>query len=353
MVGKVIYHVFPARMTHLSPQLISAFYKSFNGFKQIFIIYGNESDFGKYKLLKEVKESIFYVSSKEDFGKLVTRDKHILLHSLIPDICIYTFFHFYKNVSVVCWGSGIKLASFKNYIRYPFKFLLYHSFKQMITLMEPDKIYLQDKYFLRNIINQPYIGEREYELDKYIENRSLDKNAKSLKVVYIGNNSTCINSYLDLAENAISQHKNAINIQFMFNYDYCVDSPLVIKLKSICDLNFPTYSFNTELYNLSDYAGYIDKCDIYVCGEERQTGLAAIYTALRLGKKLYLNGNNYDWITSLGCIVHHTREIANISSDVFLSEDSESSIDHNRKIIERFESIEMKEVAWNKILSLI
>lgn len=353
MANKVIYHVFPSRMTHLSPQLISAYSKSFKEFKQRFIVYGDESEYEIYKSMSHKVVDIVCISTTKELGKLVSKDDHIILHSLIPDICKYIFFHSYKNVSVVCWGSGIKLVTFKNYLLYPLKFLLYRSFKYMITLMEPDKTYLQEKYFLKKVINQPYIGEREYELDKYMKTRTFVEDSKSLRNVYVGNNSTCINSYLEIAENSLVSYKNDISLQFMFNYDYCQDATSVIRLKRFCDITYPTYSFNTELYGLSEYASYIDKCDIYICGEDRQTGLAAIYTALRLGKKIYLKGNNYDWITSLGCIVHHTNELKKISSDEFLSRDSDSIIENNRKVIENFENIETKIEAWHRILDIV
>lgn len=353
MAHKVIYHIFPARMTHLSPQLISAYYKSFKDYKQIFIVYGNGIGCELYRQMSDAIDGVIYVSTTREIGNIVSKDKYILLHSLIPDICRYLFFHSYKNVSVVCWGSGIKLVTAKNYILYPLKFILYHWFKYMITLMEPDKIYLQKKYFLKNIINQQYIGEREYELERYMGNRIKIENPSSLRTVFVGNNSSCINSYIAIAEKDLLSFKNDISLQFMLNYDYSKDAPSIVNLNKICELNYPTYSFNTQLYSLNEYASYIDRCDIYICGEDRQTGLAAIYTALRLGKKVFLSGNNYDWITSLGCIVHHISELSKISSEEFLSRESDIVIQNNFNVIANFENVEKKIVAWNSIFALI
>ena len=278
MSEKTIYHIFPAHMTHLSPQLISGFYKMFPNISQMFIVYGKESESDSYKKMRENIENIIFISVAKDLNKFVPKDKHILLHSLIPDICKYTFFHSYRNVSVVCWGSGIKLVSLKNYLLYPLKFLLYHSFKYMITLMEPDLFYLKRKYFIRKIINQPYIGEREIELKTYVETRKVPEKSLRLKNIYVGNNSSCVKSYLRVAQNHLLHLKGGFNLQFMLHYDYSSEDKEIIALKEFCEINYPLYSFNTELLNLKQYVSYIDKCDIYICDEERQTGLAAIYT---------------------------------------------------------------------------
>lgn len=302
--------------------------------------------------MRESIPDILFISDTKDLSKLVPKDKHVILHSLIPEICKYTFFHAYKNVSVVCWGSGIKLVSLKNYLLYPLKFLLYHSFKYMITLMEPDRAYLKRKYLIKNVLNQPYIGEREIELKTYIAIRTVPEKSK-LKNIYVGNNSTCVKSYLKVAQNYLLHFNGGFNLQFMLHYDYSSDDKEIIALKEFCDLNYPLYSFNTELLNLKQYVAYIDKCDIYICDEERQTGLAAIYTALRLGKKLYLNGNNYDWVTSLGCIVHHTSELLNSSFEDFIAEDSDETIKNNQIKIEEFENLEHKIKQWSNILNLI
>ena len=353
MTPKIIYHIFPAHMTHLSPQLIIGFHKMFPNFKQTFIVYGKESEKTIYNEMDKTLGNIKFISNTKDLRKIISKDKHILLHSLIPEICKYTFFHSFSNISVVCWGSGIKLVNFKNYLLYPLKMLLYHSFKYMITLMEPDRMYLKNKYFVKNILNQPYIGEREIELKKYMESRVTLKNQDGIKNIYVGNNSTCIKSYLRIAQNYLCHIRGEFNLQFMLHYDYSSDDKDIIELKDFCDLNYKSYSFNTALLNLKEYVSYIDKCDIYICDEERQTGLAAIYTALRLGKKIYLNGNNYDWVTSLGCVVHHTNELLNISFENLISEDSEDIIKNNQEKISTFENIENKITQWDYILNLI
>lgn len=348
-----IYHIFPSHMTHLSPQLISVFYKQFSQFKQSFIVFGKDCNSTVYEELGNKVENIYLVNNIGGLTKIVSRDSHILLHSLIPEVCKCFYLHKYSNISVVCWGSGIKMVSLKNYIMYPLKFLLYHSFKNMITLMEPDQLYLQKKYRICNTINQPYLGEREFELQKYIDHRDNSVSREGSNVVFVGNNSTCIKSYIKIAQKKLWRFKDDIDLHFMFHYDYNVQNLGILELKKVCNNNYPNYTFNTELYNLYDYAKYLDNCNIYICDEIRQTGLAAIYTLLKLGKKLYLNGNNYNWVTSLGCKVHHTDELTQSSISDFLTPDSISIIQNNYKCIASFECVENKIIGWNNVLKLI
>lgn len=348
-----IYHIFPSHMTHLSPQLISVFCKQFPQIKQSFIVFGKDCNSAVYEELKVKVKSIYLVSNIAGLTKIISRDSHILLHSLIPVICRYFYFHKYSNISVVCWGSGIKMVSFKNYIMFPLKFLLYHSFKNMITLMEPDQLYLQKRYRIRNTINQPYLGEREVELQKYMEHRNNYTSRDSNNVVFVGNNSTCIKSYIKIAQKKLWKFKDKIDLRFMFHYDYNIQNLEIVELRKICNNNYPNYTFNTEFYNLYDYAKYLDSCNIYICDETRQTGLAAIYTSLKLGKKLYLNGNNYNWVTSLGCKVHHTDELVQSSLLDFLAPDPISIIQNNYNCMDFFECVENKIIGWNNILKLI
>ena len=67
----------------------------------------------------------------------------------------------------------------------------------------------------------------------------------------------------------------------------------------------------------NEYLDFLKGYDIYICGELRQTGLGAINRALRLGIKVYLNGNNLEWFKQLGCVVYSTSQIPQQSFDLF------------------------------------
>ena len=56
----------------------------------------------------------------------------------------------------------------------------------------------------------------------------------------------------------------------------------------------------------------MNKCDIYICGNEEQTGLGAINVCLQLGKKIFINGKNLKWIKgNYKAVVFDTEEIKN------------------------------------------
>ena len=342
-------------MTHLSPQLIRTFNSLFNNFDHHFIIYLHKGDSAeKYQdLLDNKKFNISIINKTSELKHLINKKDSVLLHSLMPEVSLYLISHFYSKVSVVCWGSGIKLVNLKNYILYPVKLLIYHSYRYMITLMEPDKNYLKKVYFIKNILNQPYIGEREKVLSEYLKEREFAANDRTApnNLIYIGNNSSCKESYLFLAKNYLSRIGDELNVQFMLHYDYDPNDSIYSEIENICKDRFKSFSFNTNFYNLYEYARYIDKCQVYICGESRQTGLGAIYTAIRLGKKIYLNGNNYDWIISLGCKIHHINELRHVTINQLLEPENMDIIINNSKIIDRLESFENKIKGWNRALS--
>ena len=95
----------------------------------------------------------------------------------------------------------------------------------------------------------------------------------------------------------------------------------------------------------------MNKCSHYLCNEHSQTGLGAIYTCLQLGKKIFLAGANYDWISSLGCKIYHIEEINNMSYEEFVTPLSNDIICHNMEIMKRLEDIDTKVNAWNSYLS--
>lgn len=348
---KTIYHIFPAHMFHLSAQIIKAFSTQLMMFNHAFIVYSaSEKEKDVYlELSKVINYSLMILQSPSEVRAYLKKNDNILVHSLIPPVTRTLILHHYKNVSVVCWGSGIKLNSFRNYLLYPIKFLLYHSFKNMITLMTPDADYLKKYYLIRNVHNQPYIGERELELERYLEKRVQSKSNKK-PCIFIGNNHSCLTSYLDITRHYMLRLGNRGKICYMLNYDLDTNLPEYKELIEVCTKNNIIYEIDQQIYNLYEYAAYIDRCDIYICGEMRQTGLAAIYTALRLKKKIYLNGNNYNWIKQIGCYTHHINELKENNVDDLLRPEEESILESNYKIIKQFESLELKKNGWFHIL---
>jgi len=345
---KRIYHIFTANRVHLSPQIIKGFQVKLINYEHVFLLWRcNEQNKVIYNSLRnELQlEYMYYMEELADVKRIIpVKDAVILLHSFMPRLSLYLYCLNYKKVNAVCWGSGVKLDCIKNYIYYPIKFILYHYYDSIVALMKPDQEALRKIYKLENIHLIPYIGDRELLLDTKDFNIPHEQN-----IVYVGNNSSCIDSYIKIAKDILWRFGANVNVQFMLHYGLIDDAPYR-ELAEYCKKN-PSWQINTEFYDIDGYLHYMSLCSVYVCGEERQTGLGAIYTCLRLGKKIFLKGNNYDWIISLGCKIYHVNEIIDMSYENFISPLNEADINKNQMIIKDLESTEKKVSMWDYYLT--
>ena len=165
----------------------------------------------------------------------------------------------------------------------------------------------------------------------------------------MGNNSSNIDTYLPLSKKLI-KHKDRININCMLNYSFKetdVSRQLETEGKKMYGARF---YMDKQLYPLQEYYRYMEKCDIYICDSKKQSGLGAIFTCLRLGKKLFLSGINYEWMKSLGCTVFHVNEIDEMESDVFLKELTFKEKLENYKIIDSYFNISRILDDWDAFL---
>ncbi|WP_313138960.1 hypothetical protein [Myroides sp.] len=325
-------HVFTGNRTHLVPTLIEDFIKI--GGNQYFIVFCSNE---KYSLYIELFDKFNYthyvlVSSFSDFSK-ISKDlknvEHVILHGT-PYGLMWRFIYKYPRVSWVCWGAGAKINynNWKSIIFTPFKYWLYKSFCKIGVLMPQDGQSLKKDYKVVNPTLVRYLGSASkfpFSIDKVKELFDANVDKKHYKV-YLGNNSSCINSYLGLIE-ALPKFELSVKVNCMLNYSFKesrVSENLAKRGQTIFGDNF---IMDTNLYSLEEYYDYMSNCDVYVCGLKQQTGLGAIYTCLRLGKKLYLDGINYEWMISLGCKVFHVSELKGINEDVFLQ-----SLTYNEKL---------------------
>ena len=95
----------------------------------------------------------------------------------------------------------------------------------------------------------------------------------------------------------------------------------------------------------------MNNCDIYICAAQKQSGLGAIYTCLRLGKKVFLTEINYEWIKSLGCHIFSVDEIDKMEPEDFLEDLSYEEKINNYRAIKSYLNIEQILKKWNEFLS--
>jgi hypothetical protein len=314
--------------------MVEYFSRELMGLKHKFILIGNSPNNNEVYLNVENCKSIDYtllnnISELKPLNKKL-RHHDVYLHGVPYSWMIYLIINRYKSINWICWGAGA-ILNYKNYksiLFYPIKNIIYKRFKRIGVLMPQDQNNLEKYFNLKNIFLLSYAGSLNnfpYDLGKLYENKY------NSNVVYIGNNSSSINSYMGVAK-SLSTFDN-IYLVCMLNYSF-KESNVSKDLMDYGKSSFgDKFRFDTELYSLNDYYDYMDSCDIYICAIKKQTGLGAIYTSLRLGKKIYLTGQNYEWITSLGCEIFHVDELKSISENDFLTSISLENKIKNYKII--------------------
>lgn len=352
-----IYHIFPVRATHLVLDISESLIKYFNDNEMSIILIGDSSDSYKYyvELFSNFSFNNYHICKNiYEFIRLnVDKKFPIIVHSdRIQWLAILSIYNF-KNINWVNWGSGLRLnRNFKSFIIYPFKLLIYKNLKNIVVLSSQDMVDIKKYFYIKKVFLISYISklndsdEFEYNIIDF-----KDKKREYINVLF-GNNVTCILFYIQYLD-VLTKIKNQIKIQCMLNYFLDNNNneykQLILKGEKLYGDNF---SVNTDTYNLNDYIDYINKFDVYVCDVKRQTGLGAIYTCLRIGKKIYLSGNNFNFISSLGCKIFHCDELK-INPETILIPLCKNDIELNRKII--FEYLDSKNLIfkWNQFFDEI
>lgn len=306
----MIVHTFFANWYHLVPTICRGFLTNYKEDASHFIIlYGNKN-LDKQRYVSEFDHLGFsdYVFCQSSLALLKQIFKHrkdsFLFHTGKYIWFVGAILFGCRHINWVCWSSGAKISSsWKSKMMGPVKKFIYRHFNTIVTLMEPDRISI-----INNFNIAPHVihtisyasGPLNCRLIALSEQLMLESNASSSSdckpLVLLGNSPYCINSYIQLL-NRLEKYKGRIRVQCMLHYSLVKDDRyerLVNLGKAIFGTDFRT---NEEFYSDKEkYIRYMNKCDIYICGVETQTGLGAIDYCLKLGKKIYITGKNLDWI---------------------------------------------------------
>lgn len=333
----MIIHVFTADRFHLVPKMVESFYALEDN--QFFILARNKKD-KKDKIYDEIfKDKSHYIithSNKELINiALKLRSNKFVLHG-VPYLWMIIFLFVSKKVNWVCWGAGasINKKNWKSVIFTPFKKVLYQNFKKIGVLIPQDEDSLKKDFGVKNITLLSYfgsIGKFPYKIED-IKKTSFPKNTYT---IYLGNNSSCLGSYLPLCER-LHKFKETVRINCMLNYSFKETENSVILRQRGNELYGENFNMDTKLYPLHEYYDYMNRCDIYICNVKGQSGLGAIFTSLRLGKKVFLSGTNYLFIKSLGAIIFHVDEIEHMSNESFFEELSYDNRLKNFSVIDKY-----------------
>ncbi|WP_300759258.1 TDP-N-acetylfucosamine:lipid II N-acetylfucosaminyltransferase [uncultured Brachyspira sp.] len=315
MIHDMLINVFDVRAFYLNFRIIKSFQEILNStsVNNIYVIYGQKEPYqNKYEtfFIERNISSYIFIDNIFLLYEFVLKHKKFvyLLHGL-PYPPMFVFWFARVKTSWVCWGHGasINKKNIKSILFTPIKTILYRYFTSVSVLMTGDKTSLEKDYGLKNITLTPYpqVGNFQ-ELYKQLLENTVSESKK--KIVILGPNAHNICNYYNLID-LLSNYKDKIIIRCMLQYPKLPSS----EIKELADKGHEIFDkdfiIDTTFLKFEDYINYINNCDIYICGKDTQSGLGAIYTSLKLGKKIYLTGKNLDWIKSSGYIVFNIEDI--------------------------------------------
>ena len=354
MTEKYIYHVFPLTAKYLTLDITEQFVKFLpsNHFFYIVDVVEYDALFKEYTdFFDELNFKNYKFSNSINciFNDNIGKNETIILHGDNYNWKIQLLLKKYKSVKWVCWGSAINLpVGFKNKFTFLFKKYIYQKLHTIIALTDKDKEIIEKVYKCKNVKQIQYVSNLN--TNNFFTLEDIKERKNKLTTIYLGNNVSCLPTYPLLLE-LISKFKNEIQrVICMLNYNLDKNDQYLSLLHKGNTIFGNKFATDEKLYTLSEYKSYMDKCDIYICNETTQTGLGAIYTTLRLGKKIYLNGNNYSFIKQLGCNIYHVNEIENCNEIDFLNDISYENKLLNFKIIEDHLNLDSLIEKWKLVL---
>ena len=364
----MIIHVFDACRLHLVPAISRGFVKNYSqGISHMFVLFDKNNMYRqKYQELYSELSFTNYVffQSMSEFSHIILKHKKypIIFHSGAYSWFMLAIFLGARSLHWVCWGAGssINRNNIKSILMTPIKRWIYNRFQTIITLMDDDKRTIVEDYHVSsnniNVISyasdegkSPY---NELMLKLIME----EKEQKQKPLVLLGNSPRCFSSYFEMLPR-LAQYKGKIRVQCMNHYSLIRDDAYNQLISLGKDLFGDDFRSNEEFYNFEDYVHYMNTCDIYICSVDRQSGLGAASNCLKLGKKVYVHGKNYNWLKDhLKCVIFDTDQITpSLSYEDFISPLSKKDqifnynavvqdiIDSAKKWHEFYKSIDVKE----------
>lgn len=325
----MIVHIFTAKRYHLVPGISKGFATTYNNDAQHrFLLFGNSSvNTSLYDNLFSAigfKDYVFCQSRFQLFRELWrNRKQAILFHAGSYYQFVMAYLAGCKNINWVCWGSGTSIRNtLKSRITAPLTRWIYHQFNSIVTLMDDDRTTIIRDFKLNpDIIHTiPYASNggvhvRDAICLRLLKERAEKRESKIKPVVLLGNNPSNINYYIKLM-NLLKVYKGRIKVQCMMNYSVIKNEKYHEFIRLGHELFGDDFRSNEEFHEGDEsYVCYMNTCDIYMCGNPNQTGLGAMFTTLKLGKKVYVTGKNYNWAKEhFGAIVYDIKDIADFDT---------------------------------------
>ena len=178
------------------------------------------------------------------------------------------------------------------------------------------------------------------------------KSTRRTKNILIGNSADTSNNHLEmlelLSEFSVEDVKVYCPLSYNGNPNYI--NTVVNKGKEIFKEKFiPILS----MIPTEDYAIFLNEIDVVVMNHRRQQGLGNIIPLLYLGKKVFVrsDASSFSFLVEAGCIIFDTCSM-NKSNFASLISIESSSVETNKKVVEKMMSPSYYAQLWNNLFNL-
>lgn len=242
------------------------------------------------------------------------------------------------SVSWVNWGTQEQTRG----IRKKIYTWIYQRFCSIICLQESDKAFYEKNYPKTRLVQKNYLTCFPP------ENESAEK--KTGKHILLGNSAFSIKDYSRLLSILHSKHfSSSPEMTCMMNYGG--DPEKVADFKNEVHMLYPSLRLWEKIVPIDEYMNFLQQIDIYLCANQSQSSLGAIYACLNYGKKIFLDGSNYTALKGEGFHIFHIRELAESSGDEICRPLSTAEIAWNKQTVQEKLSSDRSIAEWDALFS--
>jgi len=298
------------------------------------------------------RDSIHYALFKNRKRPIVFHGEYAFRRG---DSLIYFFLSpLFRSIAWVCWGfvpgrNPLSGSGWKEKLTGLFNRMIMRKelarFDRIVCLLGGDQNELMARYTLNNTVVIPYIDDTP----SYADPDAINTVSNQMPCrVLLGNSATDVGNYMEVVD-MLAGFSSKVTLRAMLNYgkppqeDYDL---FISKASEVFGGNFFPW---TELVEKTKYIECLKMQDIYICNTETQTGLGAIYFSMLLGKKLYLNGYNYEWIKNNGFKIFHVKDIYGLDYDNFVKPLSIEDRIYNLNKLEDLLNIKQVASKWESL----
>lgn len=260
---------------------------------------------------------------------------------------------FCKKIIFIIWnGTMLELKkSMKAKIRNVIKSKAFNRFGTLMTISFDDEKKARNNFPHANVItgNTPMDHYSIFNSYKLNQQNKMEKEQK--KRIMVSHSAFKHNNHLDTFRLLSFARKENCTIICPLSYG---DKEYQEKVIKEGENRFENqFKYYYELLALSEYYKLLASIDIFIAGCEIQSGLHVVYFGLCTGIKMYLRGNNYNFVRDMGFVTNHYDELKKCSYQDFVKPLNKEVLMNNEVIAKRFFNPIEKINVWKKLYSSI